>query len=509
MPNPVEKPGLSTAQAIDARLRSSIDDLRHLDGVIGLLGWDEETYLPVEGRPQRGAQLATLEGLRHRLLSSDELGDLIEQAELNMAEESMAAAELKRLRRSRRIAIALPDELVRRYARTRSRCLAAWQVAFRDDDFSLFAPPFAEMMALVRERAQALAHSDDLYDPLLDEFEPGMTRARLEPVLDKVAARLTPLVAELAETTKSAPPLPQAEFPDTEQAAFCRRVLTDMGFDFNRGRVDLSTHPFTQSTSHNDVRMTIRIDPRNPMPSLFVTLHEGGHSLYEQGFGQQLCGTLLAEAPSAGLHESQARLWENHVGRRLGFWTHYLPAFQRHYPGAFDGWTPEKMVESINVVRPDFRRVEADELTYNLHIILRYQLEQALVSGDLAIADLPGAWNELSERLLGVRPRTAREGCLQDVHWSVGMFGYFPTYLLGNLYAAQLIESHTGQHDLDANLARGDLQTLTGWLRDSVQSYGWSMSVDEILIRATDRGLDPEPYFRAIDQRFRTSGTSN
>jgi carboxypeptidase Taq len=484
------------------RLRRSIDDLRHLDGAIALLNWDEETYLPAGGRPERGAQLATLEGLRHRLLGKDELGDLIERVALDASDDALTDAELHRLRRLRRISLALPDDLVRHYAEARSRSLAAWETALKANDFAIFSAPFREVLALVRERAQALARSSDLYDPLLDEFEPGMTRDRLEPVLDTVAARLAPLVAELTEITRGATPLPDAAYPETQQAAFCRRLLQDMGFDFQRGRVDLSTHPFTLMASVSDVRVTIRIHSHNPLPALFATLHEGGHALYDQGFGEDLHGTLLAEAPSMGIHESQSRLWENHVGRRLSFWTHYFPLLQQHFPGTFDRWTPDQLVKTINVVRPGLKRVEADEATYNLHILLRYQLELALLSGDLAIDDLPGAWNELSERLLGVRPKTAREGCLQDVHWALGMFGYFPTYLIGNLYAAQFIESYTARHDLNEALATGNLQTLTAWLRENVHQHGCRMTAEEILTRATGRELDAEPFFRAITERF-------
>ncbi|HSD68758.1 MAG TPA: carboxypeptidase M32, partial [Woeseiaceae bacterium] len=488
------------------RLRRYIDDLRHLDGAIALLSWDEETYLPQGGRPERGAQLATLEGLRHRLLAKDELGDLIERVSLetvhDAAKDSLTESELHRLRRLRRIALALPDELVRHYAEARSQSLAAWEMALKESDFKRFAAPFKEVLSLVLERAQALARTDDLYDALLDEFEPGMTRDRLDPVLDTVSMRLRPLVEELTAATQGARSLPLSRYAETEQAAFCQHVLKDMGFDFNRGRIDLSTHPFTLMASTSDVRLTIRINPENPLPAIFASLHEGGHALFDQGFAKELHGTLLAEAPSMGLHESQSRLWENHVGRRQSFWTHYFPLLQQHFSGVFNHWTPDELVRSINVVRPGLKRVEADELTYNLHILLRYQLELALLSGDLSIADLPGAWNELCERLLGVRPKSERDGCLQDVHWALGMFGYFPTYLIGNLYSAQFIESYTARHDLDASLAAGDLQALTAWLRQNVHQHGCRMTAEEILTKATGRELDAEPFFRAITERF-------
>lgn len=484
-------------------LRERIRELRHLDAAIGLLSWDEETYLPDGARRERGAQLATLEGIRHRHLCADSLGDLVERVALDAAPEPLVTAEIARLRRLRRVALALPDELVRAFAEARSRSLAAWEVARHDDDFAGFAPAFDELMRLVRGRAQALSRTADPYDALLDEYEPGMTRAHLEPVLDVVGARLVPVVAELAERTQAAAePLPAARYAEAAQAKICRTLLTDMGFDFTRGRIDRSTHPFTLMAGGNDIRLTIRVFEDNPLPALFATLHEGGHGLYDQGFASELDGTLLAEAPGMGIHESQSRLWENHIGRRLSFWVHRLPQLREAFPGVLDGWSPERFVRAINVVRPGVNRVDADEATYNLHILLRYQLELALVSGDLSVPDLPGAWNELSERLLGVRPQSARAGCLQDVHWALGAVGYFPSYLVGNLYAAQLVESHTRDHDLDDALRRGDLATTTAWLRRNVHVHGYRLSADEIIEHATGRGLEAEPFFRALTERF-------
>lgn len=485
------------------RLRARIRELRNLDAAIGLLSWDEETYLPEGARRERGEQLATLESLRHRLLCADTLGELAESVALAASDDALVTGEIERLRRLRRIALALPDDLVRAFAEARSRALAAWERARHDDDFDRFAPALAELVRLVRERAQALSRSGDLYDALLDEYEPGMTRTRLEPVLDLVGARLAPLVAELAEKTQAtAEPLPAARYGEGAQVELCRQLLVDMGFDFTRGRLDRSTHPFTLMAGGSDIRLTIRVFEDNPLSAVFAALHEGGHGLYDQGFAPELEGTLLADAPGMGIHESQSRFWENHIGRRESFWVHRLPLFRAAFPGALDGWTAERFVRAINVVRPGVNRVEADEATYNLHILLRYRLELALVCADLPVVDLPGAWNELSEKLLGVRPRNAREGCMQDVHWALGAVGYFPSYLIGNLYAAQLVETHTDGHDLDGALARGELAPTTAWLRRHVHVHGHRRSADEIVTQATGRGLDPEPFFRTLALRF-------
>lgn len=483
--------------------RARIRELRHLDAAIGLLSWDEETYLPQGARRERGEQLATLEGLRHRLLCDGAFGDLAERVAATSGNDPSIEAEITRLGRLRRIALALPDELVRALAAARSRALAAWERARNDDDFAVFAPALTDLVGLVRQRAQALSPSAELYNALLDEYEPGMTRAQLEPVLATVGGRLAPLVGELTERTRAvAEPLPMARYPDAAQAALCRQLLVDMGFDFTRGRLDRSTHPFTLTAGGHDIRLTIRVFEDTPLPALFATLHEGGHGLYDQGFPPELEGTLLADAPGMGIHESQSRFWENHVGRRESFWRHLLPRFQAAFSGVFDDWRPERVVRAVNVVRPGVNRVEADEATYNLHILLRYRLELALVGGDLSVTDLPGAWDELSEQLLGVRPASAREGCLQDVHWALGAIGYFPSYLVGNLYAAQLVEAHLADHDLDGALARGDLAPTTRWLRRHVHVHGYRMSADEIVAHATGRGLDPDPFFRTLLQRF-------
>jgi len=483
-------------------LRAATSKLRDLDAVIRLLEWDEETYRPAGAAEKRASQLAVLEGLRHELLAGDRLGDLI--AAVGALSESSAAdrAELKLLERLRRAAVALPESLVTAFAETRSHCLAAWEEARREDDFSVFAGPFGALLKLMRERAEALRISNDLYDGLLDEHEPDMRRARLEPLLMSMGNRLRTLVPELAERTQRfANLLPRAAFDEHRQREFCATLLADMGFDFERGRLDRSTHPFTMMVSEDDVRLTIRSRADDPVRSIFATLHEGGHALYDQGFPRALHGTLLADAPSMGAHEAQARLWENHVGRSAAFWMRYFETLQELFPGALAGVDARSFHRAINVVTPGVNRVAADEATYNLHILLRYELEIALLGGDLAVTDLPAAWDERQRHYLGIAASTPREGCLQDVHWALGEFGYFPTYTIGNLYAAQLIDAYTREHDLEAEIARGDLTSLRGWLRQNVHAHGATLDAAALMQRVTGHGLDTEPFFRRLEQR--------
>ncbi len=485
----------------EARLRARIADLRALDGTLGLLGWDEETYLPEAARADRGAQMATVESLRHRMLVDDELGDLVEQAAQGVPPGSRLAAEIDHLRRLRRIALAQPDDLVRAFARSRSRALEAWERARAARDFGGFSSALSELLGLVRERAECLRCSDDLYDGLLDEHEPGMRRERLEPVLADLAERLAPLCRDLAARSDGGG-LPPGHYPEAEQEQLCRQILQDMGFDFRRGRVDRSTHPFTLLAGDADVRLTIRLDEGDPLRGVFAALHEGGHALYDQGFDPELRGTLLAEGASLGLHEAQSRLWENHVGRTPAFWEHYLPVLRRLFPSLPDDASAEGICRRVNAVRTGPVRVTADEVTYNLHIVLRYRLELSLLGGELAVEDLPAAWAEQSALLLGVRPADDLEGCLQDVHWALGSFGYFPSYTLGNLQAAQLMEAFLAVRPaFDRDLRSGDLSPLLTWLRRHVHCHGRRLPADAVLEAATGKPLDPGAFFRLLSRK--------
>jgi carboxypeptidase Taq len=332
-----------------------------------------------------------------------------------------------------------------------------------------------------------------------------MRRARLDPVLDQIRQRLVPLVQRATQATASWSGMPAGRhFADGPQWDLCRDILRAMGFDFERGRLDRSTHPFTLEAGRNDVRLTVRTSEDDITKTVLTVLHEGGHALYDQGFAASDHATLLADAPSMGLHECQSRLWENHVGRSLAFWQYLQPDLAALFPDAMQGLNAASLARTVNRVRPGAIRVDADEMSYHLHILLRYELELALLSGDLKVADLPGAWNARSESLLGVTPRNDSEGVLQDVHWSGGMFGYFPTYTLGSVYAAQLAETYARRNALDAQILDGDFASLRGWLKTNIHESGNRFSAEETIAHATGKGLDTEAFFRHLEARIPT-----
>jgi carboxypeptidase Taq len=329
-----------------------------------------------------------------------------------------------------------------------------------------------------------------------------MTRAGLEPVLADLRERLVPLVRELSQRSGADGRLKGRHFAEAGQWDLCRRILISIGFDFERGRLDRSSHPFTLQAGTHDVRLTIRLREDDLSAAVMASLHEGGHGLYDQGYADGDRDSLLGEGASMGLHESQSRLWENHIGRSPEFWEHWWPAIRGLFPDAAAGLDAAGFYRAVNIVRPGATRVGADEMSYHLHILLRYELELAMISGDLKIADLPAAWNERSLALIGVKPANAREGVLQDVHWSQGMFGYFPTYTLGSLYAAQLAEAYEREHPLQEEIRRGEFTGLLAWLRRHVHRPGHRHSAEKIVTLATGKGLDSDAFFRHVERKF-------
>jgi carboxypeptidase Taq len=498
---------INRAASTQTALREQIGELRHLDHAIALLGWDEETMLSAAGREERGAQLATLEGLRHALLVSESLGDLVEAVAAKTVDSLDWPRELQLLRRLRRHALALPQDLVRHFANARSAALGAWEEARQRNDFNIFAGPFDRLLGLLRNKAAALALGADPYDALLDEYEQGMTRARLDPLLGDIRTRLVPLVREAsAATAANLSLLRGRKFAERGQWELCRQLLACIGFEFARGRLDRSTHPFTLYAGVNDVRLTIRVDEDDLSSAVLACMHEGGHGLYDQGFASGDGNGLLGEAPSMGLHECQSRLWENHVGRSLAFWRFAFPRLCQLFPDAVRGLDGDMFCRAVNVVRPGVNRVAADEMSYHLHIVLRYELEVALLSGALQVRDLPAAWQERSAALIGVIASSDRDGVLQDVHWSLGNFGYFPTYTLGSLYAAQLADAYASQRPLQDEIEHGEFGGLLAWLRTNVHAIGQRLQAEEIIRNATGTGLDSGAFFRHLESKMARGG---
>jgi carboxypeptidase Taq len=472
-----------------------------------LLAWDEDTYMPSAGAQHRAAQLALLAGLQHARATDPRLGDLlaaVEGSPLVADPDSAEAVNVREVRRAYDRQTRLPRELVEELARATSLAEREWAAARRAADFRRFRPWLEKIIRLKQREAESLDLTPDPYDALLDGYEPGARGDELAALFAALRRELVPLVNALAYGPKR----PDAAclggaYPVERQRAFGEAVAAGVGFDFRRGRLDTTTHPFFSAIGPGDCRITTRFAEHTFCDGLFGILHEVGHGLYEQGLPAEHHGTPLGEAPSLGLHESQARLWENGVGRSRAFWQHFFPAARAAFPGPLAGVSLDEFHAAVNVVEPSLLRVGADEVTYNLHILIRFELERALLSGDLAARDLPGAWNEAYRHYLGVVPRDDAEGCLQDGHWAAGMFGYFPTYTLGNVFAAQLMaRARQELGDLDEAFARGDFGGLLGWLREKVYRRGGRYSASRLIERVTGSPPDQRPLVEGLRSKY-------
>jgi len=462
--------------------------------ISALLSWDQQTKMPPRGAESRARVRATMRVIHHRRLVDPALGELLEQAEQADLDAHRAAC-VRLLMRDHRQAVRLPDDLVRRIALAGGRGHAAWEEARRRSDFGLFKPHLVEMVDLKREQADLLGHDGERYDALLDIFEPGMRSERLRPLFASLNDELVALVDAIRGVPQLPPP-PYAgrRFADQGQWDFTMRLLADIGFDLESGRQDLSVHPFSTDIGHHDVRVTTRIFPDDPFSSVYSTIHEAGHGMYSQGHDERYEDMPVAEAPSLGAHESQSRLWENIVGRSRPFWEHYAAVIPEYLGDTVDGATVDDLYRDVNRVEPSLIRVEADEVTYNLHIMIRFELELALMAGDLDVDELPAAWNDAYARRLGVRPANDVVGVLQDTHWSDGAFGYFPTYSLGNLYSAMLWRALSADiPDVDEQIAAGRFDGILGWLREHVHRAGSLEDCEPMMRRVTGLELSHEP----------------
>jgi carboxypeptidase Taq len=492
-------------------LLGKLRDLAVWGSINSTLGWDQEVMMPPAAAGLRGDQAAVLSELMHDRRTAPELGELIARCEADaetMADPD-AAANLRNVRRDFERATRLPTELVREVAEVSTLAMHAWRETRERSDFAAFAPWLEKLVALNRRTAECIGvpEGGELYDALLESFEPGMRAAELDRVFGELRAGLVPLIHELRENGR-APDTSWMSIPlaADKQEAFSRGVVERMGFDFSAGRLDVSTHPFCEGAGPGDTRLTTRYDAGQLLSALHGTMHETGHGLYEQGLPKaERFGQPLAEAASMGIHESQSRMWENFVGRSHAFWEWALPELQRQAGDpAVDALDVDTVYRGLNTVHPNLIRIESDEATYNLHIMLRYDLERAMLKGDLAVADLPGVWNERMRGDLEMEVPDDRRGVLQDIHWSMGAIGYFPTYTLGNLYAAQLWDAiGAALPELDAQLRRGELSGLLGWLRANVHAHGRRHTASELCQRATGRPLSHEPLLRYLEGKLR------
>ncbi len=490
-----------------AQLQQHLYRPHDLQYAVAILGWDQEVNMPPGGSNARAEQLATLSSLAHEMFTAAETGRLLEAAEVEVADLDYDSDDVSLVRVTRREydkMTKIPTSLVAELSKATSKGFVAWRQAREENDYLHFRPHLREILDLNRQIADILGYEENPYDALLSFYEPGMKTSEVACLFDDLKAGLVPLLRAIVERGK---PVDDAFFGqdyDTgRQWDLTLVILRDMGYDFSRGRQDKAPHPFTTNFSCDDVRVTTRLLKNRPQSALFSSAHEGGHALYEQGIPQKFERTMLSGGATLGLHESQSRLWENMVGRSRSFWQHYLPIMRAFYPEQLAGITLEQFYRAINKVQPDFVRVEADEVTYNMHIFIRFDLEQSLVAGSLQVEDIPDAWNAKYEEYLGITPRNDAEGCLQDVHWAHGTIGYFPTYTLGNLISAQLYRrAKQDLPGLEAGFAEGNLRPLLGWLREHVHVHGAKFTAAELLERELGEEISAQPLLDYMRERY-------
>ena len=485
------------------KLRERLGTISDL-GAAGLtLTWDRQTYMPEGGVRGRAEQLATLSRLAHETLVSKETGKLLNSLD-GLDPETDDGALVRVARRNYDKATKLPAKLVEEISRTRSLTEPAWAGARGNNDWNTFAPHLEKLLGLQREAAEHLGYEDHPYDAMLDNFEPGARKVPLEAMFEELKAGSLSVLKSISgalDEDRSSPL--HGSFDENLQEEFGKSVVAAFGYDWSRGRQDRTVHPFCVGINPGDVRITTRFDPEYLSLALFATLHEAGHGMYEQGIDPDYFRTPLNGGTSMGVHESQSRMWENLVGRSRPFWDHYYPKLQETFPESLGGTDLETFYRAINTVSPSEIRVEADELTYNLHILLRFELEVALFDGSLSVADLPAAWNAGMQEYLGLTPENDTQGVLQDIHWSAGLFGYFPTYTMGNVLSVQLFEAAVEAHpQIPEEIGRGEFGTLLGWLRENIHRHGRKYEPEDLIQTATGRSLDTAPYLKYLNTKF-------
>ncbi|HYP23511.1 MAG TPA: carboxypeptidase M32 [Actinomycetota bacterium] len=482
-----------------------LHQIDHLASTVRLLHWDQAAMMPPAGAPARAGAIATLQGLIHERLTEPEVGGLLDELAADDSLDDDQKAHVRVFRREYEKATKVPPELVKELAEVEGLAYQAWTQARPASDFSMLQPHLERMVQLKKDQADALGWEGERYDALLDTYEPDMTTAEVEAMFAELGEGLRPLVEEVLEGAPHPPEFLTRTYDAAKQEAFSQWLVVQLGFDTNAGRLDTSPHPFTASVAAGDVRQTTKADPRDLMMSIFATIHETGHALYEQGIPDRLAGLPASRPASLGLHESQSRMWENQVGRGRAFTEFMLPNLKEHFPEELGMLAPEDFYRGANHPRRTMIRVTADELTYNLHVALRFEIELALFRDELAVADLPDAWDAGMEKHLGIRPESHSDGVLQDMHWSIGALGYFPTYTLGNLYAAAFYaRAREDLPDLDEQLRAGDGSSLLSWLREKVHVHAYLRPAKEIGEEIIGGPLTAQPLLDYLANKFRS-----
>lgn len=484
------------------QLTAHLRRLHTLETVGELLGWDEQVNLPAGAAGRRAEQLAAMAEVTHAAASDSRVGGWLGELEKQKQTDAAASAVVRQARRDYDRATRLPAEFVKEKATAQSEGFHVWAKARANNDFASYIPVLERHIDLARREAGFMGQAGAVYDYQLDLFDPGMTEAWVEQLFGPLRRELVPFAREVVAATKNHPAPKLGAWPVAAQEAFLREVTAKIGFDYQRGRIDVSLHPFCSGTGV-DVRMTTRFKPDMPLSALFGSIHETGHGLYEQGMADERRGTALGMAAGMAVHESQSRLWENQVGRSRGFWRYFEPRVRALSPQTLEGLSSDDLFRAVNQVRLSPIRVEADEVTYNLHVILRFDLERRLFAGKLAVKDLPEAWRAGAKEIIGLDVPSDKEGVLQDVHWSAGMFGYFPSYTIGNMMASQLWYAALAERPaLEEDFAKGEFGWLLSWLRSKVHSEGRKQYGLALIQQVTGKPLTPQPLLRYLRERY-------
>lgn len=494
-------------------MQEKIDQLKRILGVVAdlnaataLLDWDQQTYMPSGGVENRSYQIGTLSSLAHSKFVSEEVGSLLEELKPyaeTLDSDSDDACLIEVTNREYQKSVKVSSEFVEEFSRVTVMAHGAWEEARANNDFSHFQPHLEKIVELRRQYADFFAPYDHVYDPLLDDFEPGMKTDAVQKIFSELRPKQVELLQAIADADQVDDSFLHLHYDSDKQWAFGEEAITEYGYDWKHGRQDKAAHPFTTNFGLGDVRITTRVDENFLNTALFGTLHEAGHAIYEQGVGRRLDRTPLGGGASLAIHESQSRMFENLLGRSYDFWIHFYPRLQEIFPNQLGNVDLDTFYKGINKVEPSLIRVEADEATYNLHIMLRLELEIALMEGDLKVADLPTAWNDRMKDYLGVVPPNDADGVLQDVHWSSGILGYFPTYSLGNLVANQLWEKiNQDIPGLSSQIQGGDFSGLLAWLREHVHQYGSKFKPQDLVKRVVGTTITPGPYLEYLNTKF-------
>lgn len=489
-------------------LKKLLLEMQKIESISSLLHWDQETFMPENGGEIRSKEIAYLSSLHHQKQVSDEfkkeLGKFV-----NIKNGEILSNEfiddnkrfLERVWKDFHYANSLPEKFVKELSKLTSTSQMKWVKAKEQNDFSLFEPYLKKMVDMKKTEADYYGYSTNRYDALLEQFEPGITTEKLDDLFGGLKSRLIKLIGKIKNSSVKNK-IVEGKFAEDEQWKFGMKIIKDMGFDLNSGRQDKSAHPFTISFHPSDVRLTTRVHENNFLSSLFASIHEAGHGIYEQGLLKENFGSPFGQAASFGIHESQSRLWENQIGRSKSFWKKYLPILKDHFP-QFKTMKLDEYFKTINVVKPSLIRIEADEVTYSLHIMLRYDIENMLINEDLPVKDLPKIWNEKMREYFDIVPDSDANGVLQDVHWSMGALGYFPSYALGNFYAAQFFQKASEEiDDFDKKIQNGELLTLKKWLNENVHKYGRKYLPDELIKKVVGSSMSVEPFMKYLEEKY-------